>query len=283
MNLLDVVHRSREPAPWSEGDNIPWHDPDFSERMLEEHLSQEHDAASRRFEKIEQHVRWIHRELLLNRPARILDLGCGPGLYANQLARLGHACVGIDYSPASIAYAAAVAEEEDLRCRYVCEDIRTADYGSGYGLAMLIFGEFNVFRSEDIRGILRKAEGVLDDGGLILLEVHTFSAIQTMGEQGHGWYSAELGLFSAEPHLCLEESCWQPVSKTATFRYYVVTAATGNIIRFAQSMQAYSGAEYRSTLAECGFGDVRFIPSLVGNEAGVEEGLFVILGRKSGR
>jgi hypothetical protein len=46
--LLDIVQRDAQPAPWTEGDNVPWNDPDFSERMLAEHLSQEHDLASRR-------------------------------------------------------------------------------------------------------------------------------------------------------------------------------------------------------------------------------------------
>ena len=45
--ILDIVDREPNPTPWSEGDNIPWDDSDFSERMLAEHLSQEHDLASR--------------------------------------------------------------------------------------------------------------------------------------------------------------------------------------------------------------------------------------------
>jgi SAM-dependent methyltransferase len=248
--------------------------------MLKEHLSQEHDAASRRLEKVEQHVGWIHGELLKARPTKSLDLACGPGLYANRLASLGHRCVGIDYSPASIAYACSVAAEEELACEYACQDIRTAEYGEGFGLAMLIFGEFNVFRPEDARDILCKVHGALGDGGLVLLEAHTFSAIRTMGEKGHGWYSSEGGLFSQEPHLCLEESCWEPNSQTATFRYYVVNASTGSVTRFAQTMQAYSDDEYRSLLTECGFEDVGLLPSLVGDESGIEEGYFVLVAHK---
>ena len=57
--ILDIVHRTPKPAPWSEGDNIPWDDPGFSERMLAEHLSQQHDLASRRSETIDQHLDWI--------------------------------------------------------------------------------------------------------------------------------------------------------------------------------------------------------------------------------
>ena len=48
MNLLNLTHRTSPPEPWAEGDKLPWHDPDFSRRMLREHLSQAHDAASRR-------------------------------------------------------------------------------------------------------------------------------------------------------------------------------------------------------------------------------------------
>ena len=51
--ILDIVGRTPKPAPWSEGDNIPWDDPEFSERMLAEHLSQEHDLASRKSQTID--------------------------------------------------------------------------------------------------------------------------------------------------------------------------------------------------------------------------------------
>ena len=79
MKLLDVIHRPVTPGPWTEGDNIPWDDPAFSQRMLKEHLSQAHDKASRRIDKVNLHVDWIHRRLLAGRATRILDLGCGPG------------------------------------------------------------------------------------------------------------------------------------------------------------------------------------------------------------
>ena len=60
MNLNDIVGRPLPAEPWVEGDNIPWDDPAFSKRMLAEHLTQEHDHASRRSETIDRQVRWIH-------------------------------------------------------------------------------------------------------------------------------------------------------------------------------------------------------------------------------
>ena len=66
MELIDLVNRSSPPLPWTEGDNIPWNEPGFSQRMLKEHFSQEHDDASRRFGTIDRQVDWIHTTLLAN-------------------------------------------------------------------------------------------------------------------------------------------------------------------------------------------------------------------------
>jgi SAM-dependent methyltransferase len=275
MDLLDIIRRISVPEPWSEGEKIPWDEPGFSARMLKEHLSQEHDAASRRFEHIDAHVAWIHRELLGERLARVLDLGCGPGLYASRLARLGHTCVGIDFSPASIAYAREEAAREGLACTYVHQDIRTADYGAGFDLVMFIFGELNAFRPEGAETILRKAFGALADGGTLLLEVSGFEALEKWGKSGPSWYSSPGGLFSEQPHLCLEECFWDAEKSVVTKRFFVVDAETGAVTPYAMGTQAYTDAGYRGLLERFGFEDVTFLPSLPGGDD-----LFPIVARK---
>ncbi|MCK4850627.1 MAG: class I SAM-dependent methyltransferase [Phycisphaerae bacterium] len=280
MTLFDLPNRTSPPDPFSEGDNIPWNEPAFSERMLKEHLSQDHDAASRRLEKIQNHVQWIHRELLRSRPARILELACGPGLYTSRLASLGHECVGIDYSPASIAYAIDTAKSDNLACMYLHQDIREADYGTGFNLVMLIYGELNVFRPKGAGRILAKAYTALNDGGLLLLEPHTFSAVEKIGNQARSWYSAQAGLFSDKPHLCLQEHFWDGPSLTATTRYFIIDAATANVSRHAVSYKAYTDEQYRSLLTETGFEDIRFCPSLADDEDHSQQGLIAIVARK---
>ena len=142
MNIMQLMKRIETPEPWSEGEKIPWNDPEFSERMLKFHLTQEHDLASRRFEIIDKHVDWIHNKLG-EKPSKILDLACGPGLYSNRLTKLGHSCRGIDFGPASIKYAREQAIKEKVEIVYVLGDIRTADYGdnndlAGFHLARLV-------------------------------------------------------------------------------------------------------------------------------------------------
>lgn len=261
MRLSDIPHRVT-PSAWSEGDNIPWNDPDFSERMLKEHLSQEHDAASRRSEKIDAHAAWIYAALLNGKAGAVLDLGCGPGLYAQRLARRGCACTGIDFSPASLRYAIEMAEREGLPIDYRQADIRRAEYGEGYDLAMLIFGEFNVFKPADARLLLSKMHAALRPGGRLLLEPMTLAAARRAGQSGSSWSAQPAGLFSARPHLLLEETFWDEAGLTATTRYYIIDAASGEVTRHASSFQAYTLAGYEQVLREAGFSQVEFFAEL---------------------
>ena len=139
--LFSIVGRQLPPTPWAEGDNIPWQDPAFSERMLVEHLSQQHDLASRRASSIDAHIHFIERQLRGLDNAHILDLGCGPGLYLHRLARLGHRGHGIDFSPAAIDYARGVAAREELDCHFEQADLRHANFGEGFDLVLLLYGQ----------------------------------------------------------------------------------------------------------------------------------------------
>ena len=280
MKLDDVLNRKVVPIPWDEGDNIPWNDPDFSKRMLREHLSQEHDAASRKNKRIDQHVAWIHDHVLKGRISNILDLCCGPGLYSHRLSKLGHKCHGIDYSPASISYAKRISREEGLDCTFQGSDVRNAEYGNGYAMVTMIFGEFNVFRPTHAQLILGKAFQALDPGGILLLEPHTFEAVQTWGNKTPSWYSSSSGLNSPDPHLVLEEYFWDPDDKVTTNRYFIIDVRSGNVTRYAQSVQAYTHSEYRSTLEKSGYTDIHFYPSLIGEYDHQQTELMVILARK---
>jgi len=266
MKISDLIARSPIPVPWEEGDNIPWNDPAFSERMLEEHLTQEHDAASRRLEVIEEHVHWIHDHLLADQPSKILDLACGPGLYANRLTHMGHSLTGVDYSPASIRFARQQAEKDGLSSTFIESDIRLAEYGGPYDLAMLIYGEFNVFRPADAALILEKIHTALKPGGRLLLEPQNLSAIQRAKSEPPIWRSYRKGLFSDRPHLFLHENFYDGRSQTVTTRYWIVDAETAEVTRYAQTAQGYTDGDLEELLQRAGFEDVTFFSALAPKE-----------------
>ena len=278
MNLFDIVKRTPVPEPWGEGEKIPWNEPGFSKRMLEYHLSQDHDLASTRFSIIDKHIKFI--DSTAGGATKVLDLGCGPGFYASRLTSLGYRCRGIDFSPASIEYAKLQAEEAGQEIDYVAEDIRTAMYGDGYGLVMMVYGEFNVFKEQDIRAILSKAYDSLKEGGVFIAEPHTFEAVKSFGEAPPTWYSSDSMLFSDEPHLDLMESFWNESHRVTINRYIIVDAASAEATLHASTMQAYTNEEYEALLRDAGFSEIELHDSLTGDEEDRNEQLMVLVGRK---
>jgi SAM-dependent methyltransferase len=246
--------------------------------MLEYHLTQEHDLASRRFDIIDRHVDWIHDKL--EKPSKILDLACGPGLYSVRLGKLGHTCRGIDFSPASIKYAREQALKEGVVVDYVLEDIRTADYGDSYDLVMFVYGEFNVFKPVDIKRVLRKAYDSLNVGGMFIAEPNRYETVRNVGTSPASWYSSQEGLFSPRPHLCLMENFWDQEKHVATTRYFIVDAETSNVTLHASSMVAYTRQNLEQILREAGFKDIMFYESLSGGKKDLDKNLEVIEAKK---
>jgi SAM-dependent methyltransferase len=245
-----------EPSrPFAGYDNIPWHDPDFGERMLTEHLDQGHDLASRRSPIIEEQVRWIHENVLGGESARILDLACGPGLYANLLTGLGHEVTGIDVSPASIVYAR---DHSNRGAIFIEGDIRDAEYGSGYRLVMLLSGEFNVFSPDDAATILSRASQSLLPGGTVLLEVNSADALRRRATRD--FRLLDSGLFATEPHLLLEEGAWHADQAALVTRYTVIRLKDAGIRQFGASYQSYLDFELAGLLSGQGFEDMNMLP-----------------------
>ncbi len=278
--IVDIVNRVARPAPWSEGDNIPWNDPKFSERMLAEHLSQEHDLASRKSATIDEHVDWIFSTVLDGRPSKLLDLGCGPGLYVKRLSAKGCECVGVDFSPASIRRAREVAADEGLRCRFIHADVRDEAFGEGFDLVMMIYGQINVFSRDRATEIMTKAYAALEPGGCLLLELQAAEQIQKGGEAGPSWYTAAPGLFSDNPHLVLQENFWDEEAAASTTRFMVIDAVSGAVSGYALSNEAYTAQEVNDALHTTGFTGVEWFPSLTGKVVAGDADLPVVVAHR---
>jgi SAM-dependent methyltransferase len=267
--LKSLLNRRPDHANWQK---IPWHEPEFSRRMLAEHVSQAHDLASRRLPTIDRHIQWIQRKILGDQPARILDLGCGPGFYTSRLAALGHACTGMDISPASIEYARA----HDSASSYILGDVLTLDFGADYDLIMMLYGELNAFAPEAATGIIIRAHAALKPGGSLLLEASTYESIYRNCQGAASWYMTERGLFADEPYLCLNEARWDV--DRAIDDMYVVLVESGEMQHYTTMHQAYTEDEYHALLTA--FARVRIFPSLTGD---VDNGNFwAIIADKAG-
>lgn len=278
---LEVVVKREEVVPWQGVSKIPWADPEFSRRMLEQHLDQEHPGASRTFETIDRHVEWIETALLEGRPnAKILDLCCGPGLYCVRLAARGHRCRGIDFSPASIEHAKKLTAEQGRDVSFELGDVLEAPLGDGYDLVMITYGELNTFSPDHARKLVRRVAGALAPGGVFAVEIHKRDDVRRVGEAIPIWHSAESGLFGDAPYICLRENYWFEDASAAVSRYFVIDVATGQVTTYQNTLQAYADESYEELMKEAGVGELRRADALSGNpeDAG---GLFVLFGTRS--
>jgi SAM-dependent methyltransferase len=200
--VLDaLVAATARPAPFQPSDAPFWDDPYISGELLAAHLDPTHDAASRRPADIDRTVAHLAASGLARPGTRVLDLGCGPGLYAQRLAALGCAVTGVDLSERSLAHARRAAAGAGLAIEYRRQDFRTLDEPGRFDLVLQAYGELSTF-ADDVRDdLLRRARAALAPGGSLVLDVST--PVQGAADDGDAWERADGGLWRPGPHLVL--------------------------------------------------------------------------------
>ena len=181
-----------------------WDDPHISQSMLDAHLSPEGDGASRKHDFIERSAGWIASLGAAGRePLDLLDLGCGPGLYAELFGGRGFRVTGIDLSRRSIEYAEQSAARGGAEIRYLCGDYLSIDFQERFDVATLIYCDFGVLPPESRDVLLGRVLAALRPGGRLILDVFTPAHYADFQDSTSIAYESS-GFWSPEPHLCLQ-------------------------------------------------------------------------------
>ena len=265
QDALWRIYRRRIPAtPGRDGVTLPWDDPAFSERMLREHLDQSHGAASRQQEEIARQVDWLWTHLDLHAGARLLDITCGPGLYALEFARRGVEVVGIDFSPASVRYAReqASAAGLDALCRFVEADVRTElsrHAGEGYDAALFLYGQLAVFLRPEAAALVQAAAHALRPGGRLALELLDFERLDR--QPSTWWFTDDSGLWGDAPFLNLGERFWDEGQAASMERFWVIDLHSGELQSIGLADYGYPTADVLSLLRANGFASAQVFPA----------------------
>jgi SAM-dependent methyltransferase len=250
IDLSRILQAQEKPQPFEPGEPLFWNDPHIARQMLDSHLNPSVDGASRRPETIERSTNWIATSLGLRPGDCILDLGCGPGLYAERLAQAGFQITGVDFSQNSIDYALAKAGEKQLPIQYRCQNYLELDETSLYSAVLLIYGDFCPLSPEQRAKLLANVRAALKPGGCFVLDVTTPRLRQKYGLK-NGWYAVSQGFWKPGSHLVLEQGYAYP--DDLFLDQYIVIESDGKISVYRNWFQDYTPETIRAELASAGF------------------------------
>jgi ubiquinone/menaquinone biosynthesis C-methylase UbiE len=198
-------------------------------------------------ERTEPEVDQLVALLGLTPPLRILDLGCGQGRHAIELARRGYQVTAIDISTYLLEVARRRALEAGVQVRWIEQDMRHPLESEGFDLALSLFTSFGYFESDaDNQAVLQAAARALTSGGRLVLEVlHGDRAIALFRE--HEWFT--VGQATVVENRSLDQS-----RRRLNVQRTVLNGVDEQ--ESYHSIRLYGGDEIRATLEQAGFKSV---------------------------
>jgi len=252
--LWKIYRRPERPPLWTKAGDFHWVDPQFSQRVLREHLDETHGAASRIGAERTIQIDWLWQKLALQPGDHLFDITCGPGLYAAEFARRGCQVTGIDYSATAIAYARELVEAHQLteRCTFIEQDIRAmAGYEAVFDGAILLYGQLAGFPKAEAQPLLERIARSLKPGARLCVELLDQDYVDKA--ETTWWFTDDQGLWGDAPFLHLGERFWNEEEESAVERYHIVHLETGELTEVLMYDQTYSVETMTAMMKSAGF------------------------------
>jgi 2-polyprenyl-3-methyl-5-hydroxy-6-metoxy-1,4-benzoquinol methylase len=245
FDLLESINSKPAPFEFKTASDL-WTDDFISHRMLDFHLDDSVDAASRNKKFVDKSSEFIFNNYIDGKGKDVIDFGCGPGLYTTRLAELGANVTGIDFSQNSINFARKTANKKGLSINYVCKDYLSFDTDDKYDLAIMIMCDFSVLSPKQRDRMLKLFYKILKPGGRIIFDVYTTVSYYLKKEQAI--YSPNLmnGFWSPEKYFGFLNTFKYEAEKLLLDKYTIIEK--GRTRYFYNWFQCFEGKELSSEL-----------------------------------
>lgn len=125
----------------------------------------------------EREAAFIWQALRVKPPSRLLDVPCGAGRHAVELASLGYEVCGVDITAAALEEARLVAARRGVGIEWHERDMRDLPWRESFDGAYCYFGSFGYFDDEGNQRFLEAVHATLRPGARFVLETHVAELI----------------------------------------------------------------------------------------------------------
>jgi SAM-dependent methyltransferase len=119
----------------------------------------------------DQEVRFITQVLNLTSGESILDLYCGYGRHAIELAKQGYNVTGVDATQDFLDIAVQKAQKANVKINFTQKDMRELDYDGEFSAVINMFAAFGYFTDEENANIIKLIAKALQPNGLFLIDL----------------------------------------------------------------------------------------------------------------
>lgn len=253
--MKDLLKYTKKPELYEKGSAVMWTDPYISKQLLQIHLNPDMDLASRKYSSIESTAKWVLSKAS-KEGMNILDLGCGPGLYSEIYANIGHKVTGVDFSKNSIDYAEQEAEKKGLNITYLNQNYLELDVQENhFDLATLIYTDLGPLLPSERAQLLANINRALKPGGILIFDVLNDKNLECKVSP-KSWEASETGFWRDSPYLALSESFFFEDNKVILNQHIIHQESKTEVYRFWTHF--FSHADLIEILAPYAFRDIHF-------------------------
>lgn len=277
--MKNILHKLyKKPELFEQTNWSMWEDDYISKGMLKAHLDDTQDSATRKLAFVEKSIDWIADTFPCNQYPKVLDLGCGPGIYTQRFQKKGYHVTGIDISSRSIAYAKKSAQEKGLDITYLRADYTNMQLQDTFHLITMIYCDFGVLSFETRKSLLKDIYQLLRPDGMFLFDVFRSTKYEGM-QEAKTWEVCEHGFWHEK--LCLILHSFYRYDEDNSFlQQYTIMTKEDEVYRYHIWEHTFTYEELILELTSAGFNNIRFYATVTGDTCTETDDTICIIAQK---
>ena len=211
----------------------------------------------RRWEKAETEIGLLLALLGMTGDETILDIPCGTGRHALELARRGFDVTAVDRTASYLDEARRRARDQNLQVQWVQDDMRKFSRPEAFDVVLNMYTSFGYFQDiADDRAAARGFFEALRPGGRLMMELYGKENLAA-GFHARDWVELDDGRVLLEERTIIDD--WRAV------RNRWIVYHDGGRFELEFSLRLYGASELVDLLRGVGFSGIRVFGNLEGD------------------